>query len=242
MPATKLSLNNDNVTLNNAVVNYGESNATITGAVKNLEGFKNGKTVSANLKLSSTNINANELMGMFSGINVETEKEEKINTNDSVYSQKQAFKIPKNLQFSFITDIDNIEFAGLHLEDVHGGLELMNGHLQLKKLQLKTLAANVEGNIDYEAKSNQQANLDFNLHLRQVKMNEIQNLMPVLDTLFPITKSFVGKADFSIKASSQLDKHLNFNLKTFKGVAALKARNIMAVSYTHLTLPTTPYV
>lgn len=229
MPATKLSLNNDNVTLNNAVVNYGESNATITGAVKNLEGFKNGKTVSANLKLSSTNINANELMGMFSGINVETEKEEKINTNDSVYSQKQAFKIPKNLQFSFITDIDNIEFAGLHLEDVHGGLELMNGHLQLKKLQLKTLAANVEGNIDYEAKSNQQANLDFNLHLRQVKMNEIQNLMPVLDTLFPITKSFVGKADFSIKASSQLDKHLNFNLKTFKGVAALKARNIMVL-------------
>ncbi|WP_417559124.1 AsmA-like C-terminal region-containing protein [Mesoflavibacter zeaxanthinifaciens] len=229
MPATKLSLNNDNVTLNNAVVNYGESNATITGAVKNLEGFKNGKTVSANLKLSSTNINANELMAMFSGNNVEVEKEEKTIINDSVNLQKQAFKIPENLQFSFITDIDNIEYAGLHLEDVHGGLELKDGHLQLKKLQLKTLAANVEGNIDYEAKNNQQASLDFNLHLRQVKMNEIQNLMPVLDTLFPITKSFVGKADFSIKASSQLDKNLNFNLKTFKGVAALKARNIMVL-------------
>ena len=60
-------------------------------------------------------------------------------------------------------------------------------------------------------------------------MGKLGEFLPVLDSLVPSAHTFEGKADFRIKGKVDLTETLDFDLKTLRGVAAMKAKDIMVL-------------
>ena len=143
--------------------------------------------------------------------------------------EKHTFKIPKNLAFQLNTNIEALEFGKMQLQDIWGKVNVQNGDLQLDHLHLKTLAANLDASLTYTANDSQKANLDFQFYLTEIEMGKLGEFLPVLDSVVPSAHAFEGKADFRIKGKVDLTETLDFDLKTLRGVAAMKAKDIMVL-------------
>ncbi|UII28279.1 hypothetical protein LVD15_07590 [Fulvivirga maritima] len=238
MPATKLTFENDNFTLDHTTLKYKDSDVTLTGKLEHAIGFFRGTMVTASLDLEADYINANQLFMAFAGM--ETSEEETTAevqnptvTADSTTFQSgegaHAFRIPDSLQFNFTTRINKLKLGYSDFDEIQGNLKVKNGNLYLNNFKLKTLAANLDADVVYTASDNEKANIDFKFYLTQIEMSKLNQFLPPLDTLFPMSKSFVGKVDFRVKGKAELNENLEMNTKTFKGIGALKARDIMVM-------------
>lgn len=237
MAASRLSFKGDDLILDHARIRLGRSTAIFTGHIQHPIGLFNHDKVSASLTLESDFIDANQLMQAFASTNKSAvinadsiSVEPDISPADTATAAaKTTFKVPQNLHLDFSTNIKRIKFSTLAMDSVMGELQVTDGIVNLKKISLKTLAANLDANVVYAAKSNKEADLQFQLYLTNIEMSKIHELMTFVDTIFPMAKSFEGKADFRIKGKVKLDDSLNFKLPTLKAIAALKASQIMVL-------------
>jgi hypothetical protein len=236
MPATAISFANDDFSLDQARFIFGESDVSLTGNVKGALGFYNGNPVKASLALQSGYINANQLMTAFAGVSAlasgkvtELADRPAPTLSDPADNTKHAFRIPDNLLFDFTTSVNKVRFGYSDFNEITGLLQLRDGNMYLNNFKLKTLAANLNADVVYTAQENKEAAVDFKFYLTQIELSKLNEFLPFLDQLFPITKSFQGAADFRIKGSAGLTENLDFSIETLKGVAAIQAHDIMVL-------------
>ncbi|MCH4551192.1 AsmA family protein [Aestuariibaculum lutulentum] len=226
---------NDDITLNRTKINFGDTDMTLTGELKHARGFQNGELVTANLKVESNFTDANQLMLALAppetGEIVTAKNEVVIDSVKAASATgKRIFRIPKQCDFKFSTYVKAFRMGFINMNDIQGEMTVKDGVVNMNSIKLTTLSANMDAYMKYNPQSNTEASLDFRFYISQIDMNQINDVVPVMDTLFPAIKSFEGKADFRIKGNVLLNENLDFKLPTLRGVAALKARNIMVVN------------
>lgn len=234
IPETSVSFENDNIHLEKALIGFGHSKAYITGNIEHTQGFFNGTKVSASLDVKSRYINTNELMETFIGHDIDkqttyVQNNKVTDTITSTSAEKQTFTIPDSLSFNFTTHIKKLKFGTSYLTDLEGNLQLHEGTLKLNHFRLKTEAANLNTTLVYKPESKKSSTLDFRFDISDIEMSKLTNVLPVLDSLMPATNAFVGKAEFRIKGTATLDSHLDFQTSSIKGIAALRAKDIMVL-------------
>ena len=99
--------------------------------------------------------------------------------------------------------------------------------MQLSNTKMKTLAAELSTNLTYIYLTEKEADVHFELNLDKVEMSRLSEMLPVLDSLFPMTKSFEGLVDFRIKGIAKLDERMELKTPSIKGIAAIQASDIM---------------
>lgn len=235
MPSTHLKIKNDNLYLDHSHLIYAETDLELTGSVEHVIGFFNGQKVSAKLDVQSNYINTNELMVAFSGI----ESTDTVITNKTeigvepvdgqLEADKHAFKIPDSLDFKFTTHVKKLKLGHSDFNNISGDLEVNNGDLVLKDLHMKTLAANLDAEVFYHSISNEKAAVDFTFYLTKIEMSKLNEFMPILDSLFPMTKSFMGTVDYRMKGKAEINQDFEIDVTTFEGIGAMKAKDIMVL-------------
>ena len=233
---TGISLRNNSLKLRNAKFSLGKSDIVLTGSIENIkslvhEGLK--ENIIARLSLNAENIDANELMAIFSKVSEKAKEIEKTpeelvkETMPVIKGVGKVFDIPKNIDFIFDTHIKKLRFKTMDMENIHGNLLVKNGKLELSEMRFNTLAADLSASVRYSPTTEKEADIQFDLNLSKVEMARISEMLPVLDSLFPMTKSFEGLVDFRIKGLSKIDQDMSLKTQTLKGIAALKASDIM---------------
>lgn len=245
MEHSAIGINNRAITLKNARLFFGNSDVTLTGKINNLLAKRTpDKKVDATLTLTSNFIDANEIMKVLSP---EEEKKDQPDFKEvaenrqhrpkDVKDKKTVFKIPENINFTFNSDIKKLHYGTLDLKDLKGLLKIENGHLKLNRFEMTTLAAKLTTSINYAAVSDRRAKVDFDLELDDVEMANISKLMPAMDSLFPMAKSFKGVAHLRMQGSASLNRRMDVIIPSVKSIAALQATNIMVLdseTYTEL--------
>lgn len=232
-----ISINNRAITLKNARLFFGNSDVTLTGKINNLLAKRTrDKKVDATLTLNSNFIDANEIMKVLSP---EEEKKDQPNFKDvaenkqhrpkDVKDKKTVFKIPENINFTFNSDIKKLHYGTLDLKDLKGLLKIENGQLKLNRFEMTTLAAKLTTSLNYTAVSNRRAKVDFDLNLDDVEMANISKLMPGMDSLFPMAKSFEGRAHLRMQGTANLNRRMDVIIPSVRSIAALQASNIMVL-------------
>ncbi|MBD0833291.1 AsmA family protein [Aestuariibaculum sediminum] len=231
-----ISFKNDDLTLNRTKLYFGDTDVTLTGELKHARGFQNGELVTANLIMESNFTDANQLMLALAppetGEIVTAKNEVVLDSAKAanITPGKRIFRIPKQCDFKLSTYVKAFKMGFININDISGNMTIKDGIVNMNDINLTTLSANMDAYLKYNPKSNTEANLDFRFYISQIDMNNINEVVPVMDTLFPAIKSFEGKADFRIKGNVLLNENLDFKLPSLRGVAALKARNIMVVN------------
>lgn len=236
MEHSKISINNRAITLREARLLFGNSDVTLTGQINNLLAKRTpDNKVNATLTLTSNFIDANEIMKI---MNTEAAKEQpdfkqvarsKPGQPKNVTDNKTVFKIPKNINFTFNSNIKKLHYGALDMQDVKGLLKIEDGHLKLNRFELTTLAAKLTASINYTAVSDRRAEVDFDLNLEDIEMANIAKVMPAMDSLFPMTKSFEGRAHLKMQGSAKLNRKMDVIIPSVRSIAALQASNIMVL-------------
>ncbi|GEM_PF-809559 len=231
---SKISFSDKGVALKDAHILFGKSDIYATGYISNLFAKKDQIT-KGKLKVQGKYIDANELMTAMQKGQAFYEKtfiatEEPADVMEALpETEKTIFALPKNMDLQLETSLDHVLFGTLDMRDIRGHLEMKDGHLDLKDFHLKTLAADLDTKIRYEAVDNKSARLLFSLDVRNIDMNNLHRLAPGMDTLMPMIKYFEGKAQFSVRGTGLLNENLDVDAGSVKGFAAIKAKDIMVL-------------
>lgn len=235
MEHTKVAINNRAITLKNAHLFFGNSDVTLTGLINNLFAKKTADNrIDAQLSLQSDFIDANEIMKVLhdkpsANPDFKEVAESKAYGPKRVGNKKTVFKLPENVNFAFDSNIKKLHYGGMDLKDIKGMLKIEDGHLKLNHIELTTLAARLEASVHYIPVNDRRAKVDFDLNLHDVEMANIAKIMPAMDSLFPMAKSFTGKAHLRMQGSAKLNSRMDVIIPSVESIAALEAHDIMVL-------------
>lgn len=246
MPGTKIHFDRNEILLDSAVLQLGRSNMKLTGNVSNLiSSFFKKEDLKAQLIVTSKMIDCNQVMraldagtaymakvkaGFRDTISQEEEDIEEVPVlNDSIVYEgnNSLFIVPKGIDFTFQTDIEKILFGKLEMDSVHGEVTMRNQCIRLEDLELRSSAANMSTSAVYKATDTIKAYSGFALQMHDIRIDSLVHLIPSLDTLFPMLRSFQGVVDFHIAADAWLDSTMMIDLPTLRAAAYLDGKDLV---------------
>lgn len=246
MPGTRVRFDRNEVQLDSAVLRLGRSDVRLTGSVTNLaRSFFKKEELKAELTVTSDRIDCNQLMyaldrgtayatrvnaGFRDTINNDTDDIEEVDVISDTISyvgKTSLFVVPRGIDFTFQTDIRKILFGKVELDSIHGEVVMRNQCIELSDLELRSSAANMSTSALYRASDTTRAYAGFALRMHDIRIDSLVRLIPSLDTLFPMLRSFEGVVDFNIAADSWLDSTMMIDLPTLRAAAYLDGHDLV---------------
>ncbi len=137
------------------------------------------------------------------------------------------FLVPRRVSFVFDLNIQKAYFEQALIENVEGRATIQRGVLSLDKLTLEAIGAKAEGSMTYKNIDDRSSNLVMNMTLNGVDINRIGELMPSINTMFPMLESFEGDVDFDLKANTNLVDDAQIDVSTLRSAMLFKGRNLV---------------
>lgn len=246
MPGTRIHFDRKEVVLDSAVLKMGKSDMRLTGSITNLrKAFFKKEDLIAELTVESDMINCNQIMRAFDMGTAYAEKvkaglaerisneEEDIDKMDVVSDTanyegaSSVFVVPKGVNFVFKTDLRKVLFGNLVMEDIYGQMVMKNQCIQVNDLNMSSSAADIEATMIYKASDTTKAYTGFDVRMHDIRIDSLVHVLPSLDTIFPMLRSFEGEVDFRIAAETWLDSTMMVDLPTLRAGAYLDGHNLV---------------
>ena len=238
----EISFTNDKVVIDSFKVMSGVSQIAAKGELKGLRRAILGRgTIKLGLDITSDKVNANELLGAFntgSRFNPETLAYNladasdaeffKMVTVDSLEQQKKQslIVIPSNLNADITVDAKDIIYSDLYISGLHADLTMKERCVQITN----TLAESNMGEVSFEGfyatRTKQDLRAGFNINFKDITAEKAINLMPAVDTIMPLLKSFAGNLNCDIAATALLDTNMNIVMPSIDGILRISGQNL----------------
>ncbi|MCQ2332077.1 MAG: hypothetical protein MJZ95_02595 [Paludibacteraceae bacterium] len=210
--------------INKSRIQIEHSDFNLSGDVTNIKNHieKNG-LLKGNLKFESDQTNVDEIMNLVNGIGNEKEatQEEKSSAEDD------PFMVPKGVDIALTTIIRKAIFNDNELKNVTGKLTVKDGVVIAEQMGFTSEAAEMQltGIYRSERKNHLFCGMDF--HLLNIDIHKLIKLIPSIDTIVPMLKSFEGNAEFHLAAETYLKSNYDIKFSTLRGAAAIEGKNLV---------------
>jgi hypothetical protein len=251
IPAIKFQFRSNNFDIEQSRIIIDESDFALSGNITNLKNFSKGRgLLRGNLKFESEQTNIDQLMDLVNGLgdnnsatdeiiitddntdfaladNTQNNKLDTLSNSDTIVSTPNPFMVPKKVNITLDTHIKKAIFADTDIENLGGKLTIKDGEAILEQIGFTTDAAEMQltGIYRSERQNHLFAGLDF--HLLNIDIAKLINLVPAVDTIVPMLKSFAGQAQFHIAAETYLRADYSPKMSTLRAAAALEGKDLV---------------
>lgn len=241
MPATDIRLNNQKLTLNGAHLLVGRSDVTLSGTVSGLMEASRGEgplVVRATVK--SSRVDITQIIHALSRASETTKADTTLlsttaimNTTDQIAAADNAtegtletFVVPPLIDFDLQTSIAHVEFGTLSVDELRGRVAINKGEVHLDGLALSTLGARLRTSAKYSARSDSSATATLDVKAADIHVENIIALIPAIDSLVPMLRSFEGVVDFSIAARTAIGPQMSMKLDDIQAAVSIRGENL----------------
>lgn len=222
-----LTFNTDKIRLKRTFVKAGESQAVLTGNISGLKRAMLGRgRIRGDLEVTADTLNLNEIIRVANagsalvaqGGVAETESddqlEERILQSADTTAATALLVIPGNIDMRFDLTIHRGMYANLRLDSLSGEVIARNRVLQLSDLTMRSNAGNLRMTGLYSTRTPEDIQAGFDLEMEQMQVARLIELIPSIDTLMPMLRSFSGVVDCQLAATTRIDSAMNILLPT----------------------------
>ncbi len=206
-----------------------KSDFQLTGQLKNISGyFRDEALLTGDFNFRSHTTDVNKLMAMFNGLGYEKTElltEEEIIPEEDSYSG--PFMVPKGIDISLYTSINQALFANDTARNVEGTLTVRDGTMVLESMLFTTSAAKMQLTAMYKTQRKNHLFLGMDLHLLEIEIAELLDLIPDMDSIMPMLSSFAGKGEFHIAIETYLDSAYNLKPSTLRGASSIRGIDLV---------------
>lgn len=228
MPASKLSLGNDAITLNGAKVHIGSSDMTVTGQIYNLKNvFFDKATLYGKMSVASDFINCNEITKALEMVPENHAAAAEVKNEPVAEEPMKLFVVPDGIDFVLDIDIRKVLFGKLEIENIKGEMIIRNRSIELMDLNLHTMSADMNTTLVYSTKDTTSAYTGFDLKMKDIIVGKLVEFIPALDTLVPMLRSIDGRVNFNIAAEARLDSTMSIDIQSIQSAAKLKGDSLV---------------
>lgn len=223
---------------------YGDSDFNLTGEVNNLrEYLKKESDLVANLNLKSKQTHVYQLMDLmeqFAGpvdsTSLSTDSEDYINSTLRDHQSKEVlmsdangadpFMVPLAIDMTLNTDIDKTLVGKNIFSNLGGKLAIKDGNLILEEMGFSSKAARMQLTALYRSPQKNNLFLGANFHLLDIDVADLIQMVPAIDSIVPMLRSFEGKGEFHFAAETNLFGNYDLKMSTLKATGSIEGKDL----------------
>ena len=118
-------------------------------------------------------------------------------------------------------------YTNLRLNSLAAELIARDRCLQIKDLKAETDAGSMNLTALYATRSRDDIITGFDLELTQMKVDRLISLIPEVDSMLPMLRSFEGVVDCQIAATAAVDTMMNIDLSTLNAACSIHGENMV---------------
>lgn len=233
---------NNEIRIDSMKMTSGASEIVAKGKLSGLRRALLGRGVmKLDADITSGGMDANELLRAYNagaGFNPEEMKENiedvsnseffKMVTTDTaaVSEGVQLIVIPANLSADIRVKASEILYSNLDITSLTADLVMKERCVQMINTLAKTNMGEASFDGFYSTKSKKDLQAGFSLNLNNITAEKVISLMPSVDTLMPLLKSFKGLLNCEIACTAQLDTNMNLITPSINGVMRIEGEDL----------------
>ena len=222
------NFDNDTLAVKNVTLRSGESDlsaqARLTGMRRAILG-RSRSPLKLKADLRSDRIDVNQLLRALDRPREVTASAS--GKADTTVRPNKLFVLPSNLEVDFSFEAQEILYNQLEISWASAEAAMRDRTLQITN----ALAASNMGDVYvegfYSTRSKEDLRAGFNLNLVDITADKIISLMPAVDTLMPMLKSFSGDLNCELAVTSAIDTCMNLILPSMDGVLRISGKDLM---------------
>ena len=212
-------------------IRLGNSDFALSGEVKNIGKWLRKKAVlEGELNFVSEKTDVNELLALFSA-----EEDASLTVGETTESPEVAseeaepFLVPKDVDLALNTHIKEAHFFDETAHDLKGRIYVRNGILVLEEVGFVCDAARMQLTAMYKTPRRDHIYVGLDYHMLDVDIHELIHLIPQIDSMMPMLRSFKGKAEFHLAAETFTNSKYELKPSTIRGAASLFAKDLVVL-------------
>ena len=228
--------NGDKLELDNFLINSGTTTIGFRGTVSGLEpvllGHKNAP-LNAIVTIHSRMLNLNEILAALeagsklapSAAGQDEYVIEGLDTAEETLDYT-ALIVPSNLNANLTVDIDSVRYSKLALREFTSRVRMRERCVQLTNTSAGSEFGDVSVDGFYSTIAKDDIKAGFNVNLSSITADRIITLIPAVDSLVPMLKSFKGSLNCEMAATTQLDTNMNILIPSISGAVKLSGSGL----------------
>ena len=238
-----VEFDNDKVVIDSVKVWSGDSKIGAEGKLTGLRRALLGRgNLNLDMDIRSEKINANQLLAAYNAGSryvkphtTETTEETsdaeffKQVTNDTLALKDTVtplIVIPSNLNAAIRLDAGDITYSDLSINKLQSTLTMKERCVQISK----TAATSNMGDISFEGfyatRSKKDIKAGFSFNFEDITAEKVINLIPAVDSIMPLLKSFNGMLDCELAATAQIDTSMNIIPSSINGIMRIAGEDM----------------
>ena len=229
--------NNNQVRIDTLGIRAGKSELAAKGSLTGIQKILSGRgsnMLKLDLDVTSEKMDANELLKAYTlgsrfnpdaaGENLAAASDEEymdiIATDSTAYDPEASLLIvvPSNLNADIRLSAKDIRYADLAIEKLNANAIMKERCIQITNTSAASNVGNISFDGFYATRTKKDIKAGFNIQFDDITAEKVIELMPAVDTLMPILKSFYGRLNCELAATTQLDTNMNLIIPSIKGI------------------------
>ncbi|MFV0590935.1 MAG: AsmA-like C-terminal region-containing protein [Draconibacterium sp.] len=221
VPKGNLNFSPDKITLNECLMQLGESDFRLSGTVSNyLNYFLKEGVLSANLQLNSKRVNLNQLLSL------QTEETTASKAEENVL----AFNVPDKIDVTFRSDIDNAVFNRIPIRNINGVIKAADQKLTLQNLTMDMLEGQMNLNGSYKNTPDNKPLFDFGFDISSFDIPTMFRTLAGFKNMIPGAGNSTGKLNSKFALKGQLGEKLSLIPASANGSGTFSTQNLEIVN------------
>ncbi len=240
IPKIQFDYSNRKANIHESQVVVGNSDFALTGEVRNIgKWLRNKGTLEGELNFVSDHTDVNEIMLLVSADSGTEETQApqppKGGASESGQSsllqegtgEANPFLVPKDVNLTLNTHIREAVVFDQLARDLGGKLYVQDGVLVLEEMGFICNAAKLQLTAMYKTPRRNHIYCGLDYHMIDINIQELVNMIPQIDTMMPMLRSFRGAAEFHIAAETFLNAKYELKTSTTRGACSISGKDLV---------------
>lgn len=219
----------------------GNSDFALTGELRNIGRWLREKgTLEGEMTFISEQTDANELLALLSadqGSEEESTAQNDTtsasptpsNDGDSPSEAAEPFLVPTNVNLTLNTQIKKAHLFNQTATNLGGRIYVKDGTLVLEEMGFICNAAKLQLTAMYRTPRRNHIYVGFDYHMIDINIQELVNMIPQIDSMMPMLRSFKGEAEFHLAAETYTNAQYEIKPSTLRGAASIFGKDLVVL-------------
>ena len=213
----------------------GNSDFALTGELRNIgRWLRNKATLEGEMSFISEHTDADELLSLLSadqGSEEEAPAAEATRQEgeEALEETSEPFLVPTNVDLVLNTQIKKANAFGQTATNLGGKIYVKDGTLVLEEMGFICNAAKLQLTAMYRTPRRNHIYVGFDYHMLDVNIQELVNMIPQIDSMMPMLRSFKGEAEFHLAAETYTNAQYQIKPSTIRGAASIFGKDLVVM-------------
>lgn len=244
IPSIDFDFDLSRLQIRDSQLKYGDSDFKLTGDVKNLrEYLKKESDLKAELRLRSYQTDVYQLMDLVESFATKDTLSEKSDAEKYITATLQEhqnnevetadarggdpFMVPLSIDLALSTNISKTLVGENVFENLGGKLYIKDGNLVLDEMGFSSKAARMQLTALYRTPKKNNLFVGANFHLLDIEVADLIKMIPAIDSIVPMLRSFEGKGEFHLAAETNMFSDYALKMSTLKATANVEGKDLV---------------